>query len=91
MRSAVDQLIDLAKVFSSEVELTKDVNDRYVVSIRRVSYKLNSHDIMARSLCGRGESVESACFDYLRQAKGRLLFGDDPTFYGEKRPEYVCV
>ncbi len=91
MRNSIDQLIDLAKVFVSDISLTKDIKDRYLVSIRRVSYKENRNDCMIRGISGRGESVEEACRDFLSEAKGKLLVGDDSSYYGENRPEYLCV
>lgn len=89
--SQIDTMIILAKSFSSHVELTKDAAGRYMVSIQYVSYKENRNDIMARSICGRGPSVIEACDDFLTQAKGRILFGDNKLFYGENRPEYICL
>lgn len=91
MRNSIDQMIDLAKVFVSQIELSKDVNERYMVSIARVSTKENRHSCVVRSITGHGQSVEEACEDYMRQAKGKLLVGDDTNFYGENRPEYICV
>ena len=91
MRNAIDQLIDLAILFTTEVSLTKDVDGQYLVSIRRVSAKNKPMDGVICGICGRGDSVESACSNFLSEAKGKLLIGDDPSFYGENRPEYICV
>lgn len=90
MRSAIDQMIDLAKVFSSGIELCKDVNGLYLVSIRYVDYKENRHDCMIRGISGRARSVEEACFDFMNNAKGKLLVGTS-SFYGDNKPEYICV
>jgi hypothetical protein len=84
-------MVDLAKVFSSELCLTKDINNLYMVWIRRVAWKENPRDIMARSIVGRGMSVEEACSSFLNEARGKLLFGDDRLYYGENRPEFICV
>lgn len=91
MDSATDQMIRLANVFSSEISLSKDVTGQYMVHIRRVAWKENRRDIMARSITGRGSSVDNACADYMNQARGRLLFGDDKGYYGDNAPEYICV
>ena len=84
-------MIDLAKVFGSDIELTKNNVGEYLVSIRRVSWKENRHDCMARSLFASGPTVEKACWNFMQEARGKLLFGDDAGFYGKDRPEYVCV
>lgn len=91
MRSTLDQMIDLANVFSSQVRITKDVNGKYLVTIEHVSYKENRHDIMQRSICGRGENIGNACADFMDNARGKLLFGDSEIIYGKNRPEYICV
>ena len=89
--TSIETMITLAKSFSSVVELSKDTSDRFMISIRHVSYKENKEDPMARGICGRGESVEEACSDFLSQAKGRILFGDSTGFYGKNHPEFICL
>ena len=91
MRTGIDQMIDLATVFSSDVRLSKSVHGKYMVSIHRVSWKENSRDCMSRGICGYGSDLPEACEDFLSYARGKLLFGDDRNFYGENRPEYICV
>ncbi len=90
-RTAIDQMIDLAKLFSREVALTKDINGRYLISIPTVWSKESRHDQMKCGISGRADSVERACADFMSEARGKLLIGDDPTFYGDKRPEYICT
>lgn len=91
MRNSIDKMIDLANVFCSEVELTKDYNKKYLVSIKRVSYRENRLDCMERSICGRGDSVIEACEDFMSNASGKLLFSNDKSYYGENCPEYICI
>ena len=91
MTTSIDSLIGLAKIFGSSVDLRKDVNDAYLVYIPRVSYKESYRDIMSRSISGRGATLEAACHNYLLYAKGKILFADDKSYYGDKRIEYVCV
>lgn len=91
MRNAIDQMIDLGKVFSSEIMLTKDCDEKYMVSIDRVMWKENRLSCVVGSVVGRGQSVEEACADFMRTAKGKLLIGNDEGFYGKNRPEYICV
>jgi len=87
----LDALIKLAKVFCRSVELTKGSDGLYLVHIRSVWFKEDPKSCMKGSIFGSGDSVELACRDYLNKAKGRLLIGDDPDYYGEKRPEFICV
>lgn len=89
--SFLDQMIALAKSFSSELSVTKDVNDKILVSIRYVSWKENRNDCMARSITGRGVDIHQACKDFLEKAGGKILFGDSITHYGENPPQYICL
>ena len=84
-------MIDLAQVFSQWVQFSKSCKGKIIVSIPYVSWKENRHDIASRSITGTGESLELACGDFMNNAKGKLLYGDNKIFYGENRPEYICV
>lgn len=92
MKSNLDKMISLSKSFSSSLDVSKDLEGKYLVSIYRVSYKENNRDIMSRGICGRSaDSLEMACRDFLQNASGKILFGDDKNFYGENRPEFICL
>lgn len=84
----LDTMINLANIFNTTFYINK-IDTGYLVSLRQISYKQDSYDIMARGLVGRGSSLESACSEYLNVAKGRILFRDDQP--QEKRKEYICV
>jgi hypothetical protein len=87
----IDAMISLAKTFSSSISLSKNIEGKYLVDIRMVSWKEHRRDIVQRSIFGTGLSVETACEDFMEQAKGKILFGNDKSFYGENPPEYICV
>lgn len=91
MSPSLAEMIRIAKVFSSDVTVNQDCNLKIYVGIRMVSYKEDRNDPMARSLIGRGATLEDACFDFLTNARGRILFGDSPSFYGKTPPEYLCI
>lgn len=91
MRTAVDQMIDLAKAFTSNIELTKDAAGLYLVSIHRVWSKDSRTSAIKSSISGRSSSVEGACSDFMGKAKGKILMSDDKSFYGGDLPEFICV
>lgn len=90
--NTITAMLNLARTFGSVIEVSRGADERTIlVSLRYVSWKEDKNDIMARSICGRGETFESACESFLQQARGKLLFGDNSSYYGENRPEFVCV
>jgi hypothetical protein len=91
MNDSLEQLISIAKTFSSVVEVTKDNSDNFLVSLRYVSWKQNRNDCMSRSISGRGKSMSEACNAYLNEAKGKLLFGDSLSYYGKDAPMFICI
>jgi len=86
MRTSIDQMIDLAKVFSSEMTVSRDSAENIMVKIPSVNSKEGN---FSYSLVGRGSDVDSACVAYMREAKGKLLIKG--LAGAPDRMEFVCV
>ena len=93
MTKASDRLLNIAGVFNTDIKVFRISAGIHNigVSINRVSSKDSHSSSIASSIFGRGTDFESACQDFLSRAGGKLLFGDDRAYYGDNRPEFICL
>lgn len=91
MRTSIDQMLDVAKAFSSSIEIDKGYNAKYSVSIRDVWAKESARSTIISSIWATGDTVEIACENFLNLAKGKILVTNNSARYGENPIEFICL
>ncbi len=91
MNQDVETMLNLAQVFGTSLEVSRAMDPSVVwVSIQHVWTKERRGDGVIVGMAGYGKTIEEACGDFLRKTRGKLLVGDI-GFFGENRPEYLCL
>ena len=79
--------VKLAENFYHDVTVRFDVNGKYLVDVPHLSKRESRH--ILTSVCGRGETIQLACRDFLNSCVGHLVY--DPGEKTAKRVEIICV
>lgn len=66
----------VANLVSMSIEINIDVYNRIMISIPYTWKKTRKEDDTMTSFCGRGETIELACKDFLSNCNGLLIRQD---------------
>jgi len=86
----LDECIKIARVFNQHLQITYDLNGRYLVGIRYCDVKDSKDDAVLSGFCGRSDDFQCACQDMLNNVKGKLLVYHPPENEGSRK-EVICI